>query len=198
MKVLGLTGGIASGKTAAANILIQLGANVIDTDKIAHELAKIDMPLWNAYVAHFGKDILMPDKNLDRRKIADSIFNDPKEREWIDNTAHPLIRECVEAEFARLKKKGERAAVLDAPLLFETNFRDLADYIWVVYVSKETQLSRLMQRDNVDKTAAEARLKAQMPLDEKKRLADFAICNEGSLEDLKKAVKTAWTEFLAV
>ncbi|MBR3622523.1 MAG: dephospho-CoA kinase [Selenomonadaceae bacterium] len=198
MKVLGLTGGIASGKTAVANILINLGANIIDTDAIAHKLAEIDQPLWKAYASHFGKDILLSDGNLNRRKIADCIFKNPQEREWIDRTAHPLIREYVEAEIARLTAIGEKNAVLDVPLLFETNFQDLVDVTWVVYVSREIQISRLMKRDNVDRIAAEARLRAQMSLDEKKKLADFVIYNEGSLENLEKAVKAAWTEFLAL
>ena len=198
MRVLGLTGGIASGKTTVSNILKKLGANVIDTDAIAHELAEIDKPLWLAYTAHFGDDILLPDRTLNRKLIAKRIFEDLKEREWIDNTAHPIIYKRVKDDIVRLAASGEKAVVLDVPLLFETNFQKLVDVVWVVYVSRETQMRRLMERDNVDRLAAEARLNAQMPLEEKRKLADFVIYNEATTESLEKAVNKAWMEFLAV
>lgn len=196
MKVLGLTGGIACGKSTIARMLKEMGANVIDADKIAHELAEPGEPLYNAYLEHFGEEILLEDKSLNRREIAIRIYNDPMEREWIDNAAHPIIQRKVEEEIERFREMGEKAVVIDVPLLFETGWQKYADVVWVAYVNRELQIKRLKKRDRIGRANAEKRLNAQMPIEEKKKLADVVICNENTLEDLNKEVSEAWLEFL--
>ena len=195
MKILGLTGGISCGKSTIARMLKELGANIIDTDKIAHELAEIGEPLYLAYLEHFGEDILLEDKKLNRREIAIRIYNDPNEREWINSVAHPIIRQRVEEEISRLKETGAKSAVLDAPLLFEVGWQNYADVIWVAYVNRQLQIKRLKKRDRIGRANAEKRLNAQMPIEEKKKLADVVICNENGLEELRQEVSKAWSEF---
>lgn len=195
MKVIGLTGGISCGKSAISRILKSLGANVIDTDEIAHNLAKIGEPLYIEYLSHFGYDILLENKELNRRAIAIKIYNEPKEREWINSIAHPLIKSKVEEEISRYKEMGEKAVVLDVPLLFEIGWEKCVDIVWVAYIPRELQIKRLKKRDRLGRANAEKRLNAQMPIEEKKKLADIVISNEGTLEDLQKEVSRVWSEF---
>lgn len=197
MKILGVTGGIASGKSAAVKVLENLSASVIDADKIAHDLAQKGKALYNAYVEHFGEDILLSDGNLNRSEIFGRICADVKEREWIDNTAHPIIKDEVLDKIKRLEKSEKSCCVLDAPLLFEADWQNMVDAVWVIYVSKETQIKRLVKRDKIDIHTAQARLDAQMSLEDKKNLADVVIYNEGTIEELKKEVEKAWLEFWA-
>lgn len=196
MKILGLTGGIATGKSAVSKILSKLGANVIDTDIIAHKLAEIGEPLYNAYIEHFGEGVKLEDGELNRAEVARRIYDNEKEREWINSVAHPLIKERVDAEISRLQEAGETSVVVEVPLLFEIGWQKYADVVWVVHVSKETQLKRLQMRDNIDEAAALARINAQMPIDEKKELADVVINNENHYYKVKNEVKKAWRKFL--
>ena len=195
MKVVGLTGGISCGKSTISRILKSLGANIIDADKIAHDLAQIGEPLYTAYLEHFGDDIILENKKLNRRAIAIRIYNEPAEREWVNNTAHPLIQKRGEEEISRYGKMGEKSVVLDAPLLFEIGWEKYADVIWVAYVPREMQIKRLKKRDRLGRANAEKRLNAQMPIEEKRKLADVVISNEGTLEDLQKEVSRVWSEF---
>lgn len=196
MKILGLTGGIATGKSAVSRMLRKLGANVIDTDVIAHNLAETGEPLYTAYVKHFGESVKLENGELNRAEIARRIYENPKEREWINSVAHPLIKERVDAEISKLKEAGETNAVIEVPLLYEIGWQKYADIVWVVYVPKETQQERLQRRDNIDEAAAIARINAQMPIDEKKELADVVINNENHYFKVKNEVKKAWRKFL--
>ena len=196
MKILGLTGGIATGKSAVSRMLQKLGANVIDTDIIAHNLAEIGEPLYTAYVEHFGEGVKLEDGGLNRAEIAKRIYENEEERKWINSVAHPLIQAKVEEEISRLKDLGETNAVIEVPLLFEIGWQKFADVVWVVYVSKETQCERLQMRDHIDEAAALAKINAQMPIDEKKELADVVINNEYHYYKVKNEVKKAWRKFL--
>ena len=196
MKILGLTGGIATGKSAVSRMLQKLGANVIDTDIIAHSLAEIGEPLYTAYVEHFGEGVKLENGELNRAEIAKRIYENEEERKWINSVAHPLIQAKVEEEISRLKDLGETNAVIEVPLLFESGWQKFADVVWVVYVSKETQCERLQMRDHIDEAAALAKINAQMPIDEKKELADVVINNEYHYYKVKNEVKKAWRKFL--
>ena len=197
MQLIGLTGGIASGKSTVSRCLLKLGAKVIDTDKIAHALAKPQQPLWEAYRQHFGAEILDENDCLCREKIAARVFSDPAEKRWIDGAAHPLIEAVVKKKIAALAKKGERFVFLDVPLLFEAQWNRMVDRIWLVYVSKDRQIARLMKRNGYAQEEAAARIRAQLPLAEKRQRADRVIENDGTPKETRAQVKAAWEELLS-
>ena len=192
MKILGLTGGIASGKSTVSRHLRDLGAAIIDTDRIAYELAMPHRPLWEAYLDHFGTGILLPDNTLDRKAIGQKVFRDAMERRWVDDTAHPMIRKTVENQLETCKESGTSVAVLDVPLLFEVGWDSLAESVWVVYVPPAIQLSRLMLRDECDEISARNRIHSQLDMEEKRRRADVVIDNSGTWKETEKQVNDAW------
>ena len=191
-KLIGLTGGIASGKSTVSRQLMELGAHVIDTDKIAHALAKPHKPLWEIYRKHFGEGILDENHCLCREKIAKRVFSDPEERRWIDGTTHPLIAASVRKKIATLERKGVKIIFLDVPLLFEAGWNRMVDLIWLVHVSKDTQLARLMKRNGYTQEEAMARIDAQLSLEEKKERADCIIENDGTWKETLAQVIKAW------
>ena len=210
MKIIGLTGGIACGKSTVSSILKTLGAKILDADAMAHELMQPKQPLWNLYVSHWGESILkQPGGTLDRRAIGAIVFNDPAERQWLDSAAHPILlaeaqrrlrrdfrRFARDAEaprrLAALEKQHAEVAVLDVPLLFESGWDCLADEIWVTSVSEDIQLQRLMARNGWTEAEARARIAAQMPLAEKRARADVIIDNSGTLDNLRQQVLQAY------
>lgn len=192
MKILGLTGGIASGKSTVSDYLSGRGAAVFDADRAAHELANPQGPLWEAYVAHFGREILLPDGTLNRRAIGQAVFHHPSEREWIDQAAHPFIRRQMEEFLTEQRALGKGFVFLDVPLLYEVGWDAVADAVWVVYVPFSLQLFRLMARDSCDEEAARARISSQMSLEEKKRRAETVIDNSGEWKDTAAQVDAAW------
>ena len=192
MKILGLTGGIASGKSTVSRHLLGLGAAIIDTDRIAYELAMPHRPLWEAYLEHFGTGVLLPDNTLDRKAIGQRVFRDAMERRWVDDTAHPMIRKTVENQLETCKESGTSVAVLDVPLLFEVGWDSLAESVWVVYVPPAIQLSRLMLRDECDEISARHRIHSQLDMEEKRRRADVVIDNSGTWKETEKQVNDAW------
>lgn len=192
MYVIGLTGGIASGKSTVSRILKRLGAVIIDADDIAHKLAAPQGPLWCVFVNHFGEKVLQADKSLDRRKIGEIVFSDKREKKWIDEVSHPIIKACVEKELENCRYKVMPFVVLDVPLLYEVNWESMADEVWVVYVDAATQLQRLMRRDSLKEEVARARIAAQMPLAKKVAMADFVINNNGMPLAVEKQVLKRW------
>jgi dephospho-CoA kinase len=195
MKTIGLTGGIASGKSTVSCYLGSKGIPIIDADAIAVRLAEPEGLLWLAYVRHFGKRVLRLDGTLDRRIVGKIIFHDNRERIWLDRTAHPLIRQEVLRERERHRQTGAKAVVFDVPLLFEAGWDALADETWVVWLRPENQLSRLMARNGYDAEQARLRIAAQMSLVEKCRRADVVLDNNGSREELWQQVDSAWASF---
>lgn len=197
MKRIGLTGGIASGKSTASSILRELGAVIIDADAAAHELAEKGQPLYEAYVRHFGRGILRPDGSLDRRRLGQLVFTQAEEKAWLDQTSHPLIRAAMKKKWAEAEAKGVKAVVLDIPLLFETGWQKKLDETWLIYVPEEVQLLRLQQRNGYPCAEAMSRIKAQMPIEEKRNLADRVIDNTGSREALQAKLKALWQDLMA-
>ncbi len=185
MKVIGLTGGIASGKSTVSDLLRkQYGAVVLDADEVAHEIAGPGEPLWEAFVSRYGKErVLCADGTLNREAIAEIVFHDVSERIWMDSAAHPLIKQRMLDRLAECKRAGEKLVVLDVPLMYEAGWDKIPDEIWVVYVDQQTQLQRLMHRNKLSETLARERIAAQMPMEEKRRLADVVIDNNGTEEE---------------
>ncbi len=190
VKLIGLTGGIASGKSTVAQLFKKVGLPVIDADEIAREVVRPKKKALREIVATFGEGILMPDGTLDREKMASIIFGDPSKRSLLESITHPeILRELVRRVTA-LKKKKERLIVIDVPLLFESGLHRQMDRNVLVRLDPEVQLRRLTARDRLPEIVAWQRILSQMPTAEKERLAHFVIDNSGSLEETGRQVAT--------
>ena len=188
-KIIGITGGIASGKSTVTNFLRQKGFEVVDADALVHQLQKPDGRLYQILVEHFGEKVLLEDGKLNRPLLASLIFSNSEEREWSKETQGQIIRE--ELRFLRDKfNETEELFFMDIPLLFEQDYASWFDETWLVYVSRDTQLDRLMNRDQLSKESAETRLASQWPLEEKKKFATYILDNNGSREQLLSQVVT--------
>lgn len=187
MIIAGLTGGIASGKSTIARFLSEVGAQVVDADKIAREVVKPGTPGYNAILAFFGRTILLPDGDIDRKRLGEIIFNDPDKKASLDAIVHPLVFERSAEMIAQIAAETPDAVVImDVPLLMEANMgRDLKEVI-VVYVPEALQLERLMNRDGIDEQAAMARIRSQMPIEEKRRRATVVIDNSGTIVESRR------------
>ncbi len=194
MYKIGLTGGIASGKSTVSTYLSKCGLPVVDADKIARKLAEQGGAIWKAYAERYGSKAINADGTLDRKKLGEIIFSSPKELEWVNSTTHPLIRAACFEEIADIEKNGSNIVILDIPLLFETGWQNYVDESWLVSIPKELQLHRIIQRDGLSIQEAEKRIAAQMTLEEKSRLADKIIDNSGSLEALYSLVDSLLNE----
>ena len=188
-KIIGITGGIASGKTTVTNFLRQKGFEVVDADALVHQLQKPGGRLFQILVEHFGEKVLLEDGELNRPLLASLIFSNSEEREWSKETQGQIIRE----ELGSLRDKfseTEELFFMDIPLLFEQDYASWFDETWLVYVRRDTQLDRLMNRDQLSKESAETRLASQWPLEEKKKFATYILDNNGSREQLLSQVVT--------
>ena len=188
-KIIGITGGIASGKSTVTNFLRQKGFEVVDADALVHQLQKPGGRLYQILVEHFGEKVLLEDGELNRPLLASLIFSNSEEREWSKETQGQIIRE----ELGSLRDKlaqTEDVFFMDIPLLFEQDYASWFDETWLVYVRRDTQLNRLMNRDQLSKESAETRLASQWPLEEKKKFATYILDNNGSREQLLSQVVT--------
>ncbi len=194
MKVIGLTGGIASGKSTVSGFLReQYGAVVLDADEVAREIAEPRKPLWEAFVLRYGKErVLLADETLDREAIAEIVFHDASERIWMDGVAHPLIKRRMLERLDECKAAGKKLVVLDVPLLYEAGWEKIPDEVWVVYVGPKTQMKRLMHRNGLSADLARERIASQMPMEEKRLRADVVIDNNGTREETVAQVKAAF------
>lgn len=188
-KIIGITGGIASGKSTVTNFLRQKGFEVVDADALVHQLQKPGGRLYQILVEHFGEKVLLEDGELNRPLLASLIFSNSEEREWSKETQGQIIRE----ELGSLRDKfseTEELFFMDIPLLFEQDYASWFDETWLVYVRRDTQLDRLMNRDQLSKESAETRLASQWLLEEKKKFATYILDNNGSREQLLSQVVT--------
>ena len=187
MIIAGLTGGIASGKSTVSGFLSDAGAQVIDADQIARKVVKPGNPGYDAILALFGRTILMPGGDIDRKRLGEIIFNDPDKKARLDAIVHPLVFERSAERIAQIAAQTPDAVVImDIPLLFEAGMEsDLAEVI-VVYVPEKLQLERLMNRDGIDEQAAMARIRSQMPIEKKRRRATVVIDNSGTTFDSRR------------
>ncbi len=191
--LLGVTGGIATGKSTVVGMLRDKGAHVIDFDLLARVVVEPDKPAWKQIVAFFGEQVLQEDRTLDRKKLADIAFKDIEKRKKIESFTHPAIFGEFMNELNSITATAPDAIILaDIPLLIELNLQYLFHKLLVIYTPEEQQVRRLIGRDEISSEEAAARLKAQLPIDEKVGYADYVIRNEGSLEETRRQVDDLW------
>ncbi|MEH7222998.1 dephospho-CoA kinase [Bacillus sp. JJ1566] len=182
---IGLTGGIASGKSTVSQMFKEAGIVVIDADVIARKVVEVGEEAYEQIVQSFGEDILLPDKTIDRPKLGSVVFFSEEKRLLLNSIVHPAVRKQMLKEKEEHLNNGKETVVLDIPLLFESKLTSLVDRTILVYVDHETQLVRLMNRNNLNKKDAVARINSQMPLKDKIQLADAVIDNNGTIEATK-------------
>lgn len=187
MRLIGLTGGIASGKSTVSAMLKKAGAVIIDADRIARAVVKKGQPAYREIVAQFGTEVLLPDGEINRTLLGDIIFNDHPKKQLLNSIVHPHVNQEVNRQIKQIQKTHPNAViVLDIPLLIEAGMHDDLNDIIVVYAPQEDQIKRLMQRDRISETDALARVRSQMPIEEKKKKATIVIDNSGTIENTRK------------
>ena len=182
-KIIGITGGIASGKSTVTNFLREKGFQVVDADAVVHQLQRPGGRLYQLLVKQFGQKIILENGELNRPLLASLIFSNPEEREWSKQTQGEIIREELAALREQLAQT-ETIFFMDIPLLFEQNYANWFDETWLVYVDRDVQVERFMKRDQLSKEVAVSRLAAQWSLEEKKKLASHILDNNGSRDQL--------------
>jgi dephospho-CoA kinase len=194
---VGLTGGIACGKSTVADMFVRRGAHLIDFDKLAHEVQEPGQPAWSVLVNYFGRDVLQPDQKIDRNKLAAIVFNDPEKLKVLNSIVHPHVFDLWQTRLDKIKRKEGRAIILsDIPLLFEEKKQSLFDLTVLVIISPEEQMCRLMARNSITLEAARLRLLSQMPIGDKIKLADIVIDNQGAIDLTENRVEEVWRNLL--
>lgn len=184
MKVIGLTGGIASGKSTVLKVLKKRGAILLAADQIAHIVMEPHKPAWCDIVKTFGEDILDSDLYVNREKLGAIVFNKPEKMKALNSISHPRVLEYIEQSLNNIKKEDLNAiVVIEIPLLYEIHMEDICDEVWVVWIPREVQLNRLMKRNAYSREEALTRVESQMSLDEKAQRADRVINNEKSIAE---------------
>ena len=195
---VGLTGGIATGKSTVVRMLTRRGARVVDHDALVHALQVPGRPVWQRIVEAFGREILDAAGRIDRKKLGAVVFGSEERRRALEGIVHPAVLEEAQRERERIGREDERAIVLsDIPLLLEVGMQGLFDLVLLVYAPREVQIARVMKRNRMTRDEAVARLEAQMPIDEKLKRADVVIRNDGTMKELQARVDEVWEELLA-
>jgi dephospho-CoA kinase len=199
MLVVGLTGGIASGKTTVSQILRQEGAILIDADQIARELVQPRTPTWSELIRVFGKEILEADESINRKTLAATVFSNHQKRRLLEEILHPQIRNEIDRRVEEIRKKDpEAVVVVDAALLVETGAYRRMDKLIVVTATEAQQIERLRKRTGATQEEAKRIISSQMALEEKVNVADFIIRNEGTLEETSKKAKEIFQELKTI
>lgn len=192
MLVIGLTGGISSGKSTVTKLFLDKQVKVIDADQIVRQLQQPNTILLSQLAKTFGSEIILADGNLDRGGLGRLIFQNETAKEKLNDIMKPLIREKLLEGIEAARLANESMVVLDMPLLYEFEFDSLVEVVVVVHVSQETQLKRLMSRDQIDEAYALAKIHSQMSLDQKRDRADFVLVNEGQISELRTQFETLY------
>jgi dephospho-CoA kinase len=195
---VGLTGGIATGKSTVVRMLVKRGARVIDHDGLVHALQEPGQSVWKRIIETFGRDILDADERIDRKKLGALVFDNEPRRKVLEGIVHPAVLEEAQRQRDEIGRQDRQAIVLsDIPLLLEVGMQECFDLILLVYAPPEVQIRRLMKRNNLSREEALSRLKSQMPIDEKPKFADLVIRNDGTMRELEKRADEVWQELLA-
>ena len=192
MLVIGLTGGIGTGKSEVSRILRECGAAVIDADLVGHEAYRPHSPAWREIVDTFGGNILEPSGEIDRKRLGGIIFNDPEARAKLNSIMHPRMAEMVKEKIDLLRQQGEEVVVLEAAVLVEAGWDSLVDEIWVTYSPEMEVVERLHQRNNLSEQEARSRIRSQLPHEERAKHAHVTVRNSGSMDELLEEVKSLW------
>ena len=196
MYKIGLTGGIASGKSTVVSMLRQYDAAIIDCDIIARDVVLPGSKGLQAVVRAFGPQALLSDGTMNRAYISSIVFTNPAKKQELEEILFPLIRQEIRTKITQLENAGEVVAFLDMPLLFEVKYQSYVNEVWLVYVDAVTQLARLMARNGYTKDEALARIRSQFPIDKKRALSQVIVDNTASLEKTEEQVKAAWNQLL--
>ena len=194
MRLIGLTGGIATGKSTVAGMLARRGAAIIDADELARDVVEPGQPALDAIVRRFGADVLQPDGTLDRAGLGGLVFSDEAARRDLERITHPRIAELMQQRIAESFAHDAPAVIADIPLLFENRRQDMFEGVLLVWAPRSVQLKRMQERDSLDEAAAESRLAAQMNIDDKRALAGWIIDNSGALSATQRQTDAWWDE----
>ncbi len=197
MKVIGLTGGIGTGKSTVARLFREKGIPVIDLDRIVRDLQKPGKDVYKQIVEVFGREILLEDGTLDRKKLGEIVFADPEKRETLNRIVHPAVLEKLKDLLFKYQASGEELVIVEVPLLYELKLENLFDDVILVYAPEEVQLKRVMERDQLSRQEAMNRIKSQIPIEEKKRRATIVIDNSGSLEDTREQFERIYRQLIS-
>ena len=193
MKIIGLTGNIASGKTEVAKIFKELGAKIIDADKIAREVVEPGEPAWQEIAHEFGSNILNSDGSINRKKLGEIIFNDERRRDHLNRITHPRIMTKIKETIDHYKKENVKLVIIEAALIVERGgLLNVIDELIVVSADAETQIERIMTRNGLQRDEALSRMESQMPISEKAKHAAYIIDNSRSLGETRKQVEGIW------
>jgi len=199
--IVGLTGGIVGGKSTVASMFRDLGAKIIDADRLGHGVILPYKPAWKKIIKLFGEDILKNDLTINREKLGKIVFADQALLKKLNEITHPEIIKLIKKEINLARDKThnqEKILIIDAALIYETKIDRLMDKIIVVYIEEDEQIKRLIKRNNLSKDEALQRVKSQIPMKEKIKMADYVIDNSSSLDKTKKQVEKIWQELISL
>jgi len=199
--IIGLTGGIVGGKSTAASMFKDLGVKIVDVDKIGHSVILPHRPAWKKIIRLFGKDFLRNDLTIDRRKLGKIVFTNQTFLKKLNEITHPEIIKLIKKEINLARNKTynqEKILIIDAALIYEAKMDRLMDKTIVVYINEDEQVKRLIRRNNLSKEEALQRIKSQIPMKEKVKMADYVIDNSSSLGKTKKQVEKIWEELVSL
>ncbi len=197
MKLIGLTGGVGSGKSTVAGMFADLGATVVDADEATHAIYAPGTEGFDAIVAAFGRQYVR-DGQIDRKRLGDLVFKDNAARLRLNRIVHPRVREWMTARTAEAVDRGAQIVIQDVPLLFENGLQNLFSATVLVYARQQTQVERLVEQRGLSRDRAGSMLAAQMPIDDKRALATFLIENDGSLDETRGQVEEVWARAQAL
>ncbi len=196
-KVIGLTGGIGSGKSTVSQYLAELGAVILDADKVGHEAFKPNTQTWHEVVAAFGKQIVTPSGEIDRKKLGEIVFSHPESLSRLNQIMHPRMYDMMQAQIEEYRRQGVDVVVLEAAILIEANWTSLVDEVWVTVAPEAVVLERLKQQRGLEEEQTLARIRTQLSSEERVKHADVIINNDGDLNEVKAKVKELWEKLHA-
>jgi dephospho-CoA kinase len=194
MKVIGLTGGIGSGKSTVSELLSEMGATLLDADKVGHACYEPGTEAWKDVVAAFGREIVAPDESIDRKKLGAIVFGDPEALIRLNKIMHPRMYDMMADRIEAYRKDGVDVVVLEAALLFEAGWTPLVEEIWVTVASEPVVVQRVKERTGLPEEQIRSRIRSQLSNEERTKNANIVIENDGSLDDLRAKVVDLWEE----
>ncbi len=191
-KVIGLTGGIGSGKSTVSQCLAELGAVILDADKVGHEAFKPNTAAWHEVVATFGEQVIAPGGEIDRKKLGEIVFNSPESLARLNQIMHPRMYEMMKDQIEEYRQQGVDVVVLEAAVLLEANWTPLVDEVWVTVASESAVLERLKQQRGLAEEQTLARIRSQLTIEARTKHADIVINNDGDLDEMRAKIKELW------